>query len=353
MPSAEAPQETEGAAGLASDVWASNDRASALVRLGLSLLESTAMPDVPRALACFDRALAVRLALPVDDSPILRYDLGGVWLNRADALLRTAPPRVDEAVRSFDAAIELLERLPHEGDPRFSRRLAIAHQNRGLAHRSRNPAATASAVMDFVRAIDVLERDTCAALIDRDPLMATVWVNLADLQVDEETTDAWRRAVQSADQARRLIAGRERSDLAASAVGLKARHVCCRALARCLTTAAEAAATANIPSDLDDDVHAATDAAEEGLDLARFWETRGVTRHREVSHDLFRFGLQVYSAFQPQFVAEFAFDYLCGPKHLKACAGDPALRTASQQAIVTASARASAGVRPDGATRRR
>jgi len=353
MPHAEASQETGGAAGQAPDVRASNDRASALVRFGLSLLDSGATPDATRALACFDRALAIRLALPVGDSPILQYDLGGAWLNRADALLRVAPARIDEAIRSFDAAIELLERLPPEGDPRYSRRLAIAHQNRGLAHRSRSPAATASAVMDFVRAIDVLERHTCAALVDRDPLMATVWVNLADLQVDEETTDAWRRAVQSAHQARRLIADRERSDLAASAVGLKARHACCRALARCLTAAAEAADTANIPAALDGDVHAATDAVEEGLDLARLWETRGVTRHRELSHDLFRFGLQVYSAFQPQFVAEFAFDYLWGAKRLEACADDPALRTASEQAIVTASGRASAGARPDGAIHRR
>ena len=53
------------------------------------------------------------------------------------------------------------------------------------------------------------------------------------------------------------------------------------------------------------EVHEATDAADDGLALARLWEQKGVDRFRKIACDLFRFGMQVYARYQPQFLSEF------------------------------------------------
>jgi hypothetical protein len=86
-------------------------------------------------------------------------------------------------------------------------------------------------------------------------------------------------------------------------VGLHARHVCCRAIARCLPPHC-APLSVSI-----DDVHLATDAADDGLRLARLWEARGVTKFRAVANDLYQFGAGVYARYQPQFLREFIADY--------------------------------------------
>jgi hypothetical protein len=59
-----------------------------------------------------------------------------------------------------------------------------------------------------------------------------------------------------------------------------------------------------------DDVHEATDLADDGLALVRQWERAGVTRFRGVAYDLFRFGARVYKLYQPQFLNEFIFENL-------------------------------------------
>jgi hypothetical protein len=54
---------------------------------------------------------------------------------------------------------------------------------------------------------------------------------------------------------------------------------------------------------------ASTDAAEEGLELAKAWEAKGVTWFRPLATDLFRTGAQLYAHFQPQFLGEFLTEY--------------------------------------------
>jgi hypothetical protein len=54
----------------------------------------------------------------------------------------------------------------------------------------------------------------------------------------------------------------------------------------------------------------ATDAVEEGLELARHWEARGEARFRPLLTDLFRFGVAVYQSHQPQFLSEFVVENL-------------------------------------------
>jgi hypothetical protein len=153
-----------------------------------------------------------------------------------------------------------------------------------------------------------------------------------------------------------LVRDLEMQDADAAEVGLKARHVLCRALAAtCLTepppadtpTDAEADATTHADADATngattdttngattdanadaltdaaadattgvtaDDVHEATDLADEALALVQHWEQRGVPRFRALAHDFFRFGAHVYARYQPHFLQEFIRDHL-NPAH--------------------------------------
>jgi hypothetical protein len=287
---------------LQTRVEARNSQASALVRLGLAVISTGDADAASRALACFDRALDIRRQLPTESAPLLQYDLAGTWLNRAEALAGLGGrDHLTDAMHALDEAVALLERLPLSLDPRFSRRLAIAYLNRGVGRRTDGARAAGRSVLDFIQAIGVLEHDQCAGLPDRPLLLAACWVNLADAQASEHVEGAWRRAVGSTVHAKSLVARFESSDVAAAEIGVRARHVCCRALARC-------ASRSIARGTVDADVHAATDAVDEALDLIRQWERRGVTRFRSMANDFFRFGLGVYTRVQPHFVAEFVSD---------------------------------------------
>ena len=86
-----------------------------------------------------------------------------------------------------------------------------------------------------------------------------------------------------------MIRQLETADADAAEVGLKARHVLCQTIARDLSNAG-ARRKPTI-----DDVHEATDVADEALELARHWERQGVSRFRPIAYDLFRFGARLYA----------------------------------------------------------
>jgi tetratricopeptide (TPR) repeat protein len=280
-------------------VEALNEQASAWIREGLAIFDEGAADAPLRALAHFERALDVRRRLPTSSSPLLQYDLAGTWLNRAAALMAIDAVQASEALHSCDEAIAVMRQLPLGADPRFPRRLAIAHQNRGLAHLAHGPQANYRAIQDFIDAIAVLESDESEAIDDRRYLLSALWVSLADIQANGNNDAAWRRAMESATHGRTLVADDAFTHVGAADVSLKGCHVCCRALARCLTAAAVDGRL------VEDDVHAATDTAEDGLRLIEHWEQQGVHVFTPIGRDLFAFGSRVYETYQPQFLAEF------------------------------------------------
>ena len=273
-----------------------NAQASIFMEQGLRLMDGTRPEAIGAALGYFDRALELRRGLPIETSPMLRYDLAACWLNRADALVRPGKSKqIQLALCAYDEAIALLRDLPLHEDSRFPRRLAIAHQNRGLALQSH---AIAAAIEGFSRSIEILENEHAARITDRLYLLAAVWMNLAGARLAEESTQGERLAEEAARRAVTLVADLETDDVHAAEVGMKARHVLCQAIAQRLS---ETHMHGRIP----DAVHEATDAAECGLALARRWEKNGVDRFRSIAHDLFLFGMRVYAGYQPQFLAEF------------------------------------------------
>lgn len=314
-----------------STIDAINADASVLMKQGIALMSDPRPEAASEALRCFDQALDLRNQLPIDDEPLLRYGLAACWLNRADALVRLGGgPQIAEALRSYEEGIALARTLPAEIDPRFPRRLAIAHQNRALVLQLREGPGAADAIAAFTEALAVLESAPAAAIPDRVYMQAAVWVNLANARAFEGAADAWIHARDAARQAIALVTDLEQTDAGAAEVGLKARHVLCHAYAARLAAGeADNSTTA-------EDVHAASDAADEALELARLWEQQGVDRFRGIAYDLFRFGARVYAIYQPQFLEEFVQDNLDPAQSSVSYAGSPEMQSAAREALALA-----------------
>ena len=281
------------------EIEATDARASLLMQEGIRLTQSGNDVD---ALPYFDRALELRRRLPTE-VPLHAYGLAACWLNRAEALTRLGPGHHVLALGAYDEALALLRPLPLGGDARFSKRLAIAHQNRALVLAAQNPPATADAVAALVEAIAVLDRAEAMDAPERDYLLAVVWMNLANIQATEATIASDLAAGEAARRALTLVQAHEHEDAEAAEAGLKARHVLCHIAARRLSLQG---GSETVKADVDD----ATDLADEGLDLVREWERRGVDRFRNLASDLFRFGTRVYARYQPHFLHEFLSEHV-------------------------------------------
>jgi len=281
------------------EIEAIDTRASLFMQEGIRLTHSGNDVD---ALLYFDRALELRRKLPAG-VPMHTYGLAACWLNRAEALTRLGPGHHVPALRAYDEALALLCLLPLGDDARFSKRLAIAYQNRALVLAAQNPPATAEAIAALVDAIAVLDHAEAMDRAEREYLLAVVWMNLANIQASEATVVSDLAAWGAARRALASVRAHEHEDAAAAEAGLKARHVLCHIAARRLSVQAERETVTA-------DVHDATDLADEGLELVRLWERRGIDRFRNLASDLLRFGARVYACYQPHFLHEFLSEQL-------------------------------------------
>jgi hypothetical protein len=127
---------------------------------------------------------------------------------------------------------------------------------------------------------------------------AVVSLNLANLHATQASDASLAIARDAATRAIESVASLETTDPNAAAAGLQARHVLCRLCAHSLSQAGDGV-------EMPEDVHEATDAVDDGLELVRTWEQRGVPYFRPFAVDLFRFGARVYARYQPQFLDEF------------------------------------------------
>ena len=300
--------------------------ASILMEEAMHLLEQQRPDAATDALACVDRALALRSRLPFESVPLFRDGLAACWLNRAEALMQSGDAtRVADALRSYDEGIALLRRLPLGEDPRYARRFALAHQNRALVLMVLDRSHIHEAIVAFRSALAVLDLDEAAAVPDREYLQAAIWLNLANAQLFD-SSDAGVIAVRrAAHNALSLVSALEAEDADAAEVGMKARLVMCHVLASRLSAPEGGRARA-------EDVHDATDAVDEGLGLARRWEQQGVDRFRGLASDLFRFGARVYAAYQPQFLEEFVTEMLDPAESSSAFVESPEMRAAAEEA---------------------
>lgn len=290
-----------------------HDLANEVTLRGIALLTENTPASLFESVRCFDEAIALRQPLPIRENPWFCYGLIAGWMNRGDALTRLGSEQnLADALRAYEEALELLALLPLDANPLFRTRLAIAWSNRGITLEKQR--AFAEAARSFEQAI-------ASGGGENDAVIAAAYVNRsrALLQLlPPQPAEAW----ECAKHALHLLAGSEQRDLLAAETGLKARHVLCRAITHLL--AAENRAEL---------MGAATDAVEEGVKLARLWESRGHGEFRDLLTDLFRFGAHAYRRHQPHFLMEFLLETLDPAQSSDAIPDDPALHAAAAEAI--------------------
>ena len=265
-------------------------------------MAQTAPGAQEKAIACYNRAIALRRKLPLAENPRYRYGLAAGWMNRADSLSRLGTKaRNAESIASYDEALALLRFLPMEQDALYPRRLAIALINQSLVRRKGETRAELEAAMAGYReALSVLEQPAARSIDDREVLRAAALGNLADALLETGDSAAPEAQVLALESLA-LVREAEREERKTAEAGAKARHVLCCAIA------AQSRDGLTVPADL---LALATSTVDDGLALARHWEERGDAGFRAVAQDLFRFGCRVHQGGGPGFLAKFILESL-------------------------------------------
>lgn len=285
------------------------------------------------ALVHYDEAIArLRTFAPEADEP--RRALGVALMNRGNALQKLAARSTDDdartdalagAITAYDEAIALLRTLSFETTPAYRNHLGAAYLNLGHTFLTANDPV--SAVASFEQAIDVLRLlpldENSAYRLN----LAGAWTNLAHALLSDPVR-AFPRAYASAQAALELLVAFDRTQPACAEMSLRARRALVMAIGELLVLAETARQSTEALAT------AASDAIDDGLALARDWETRGISHFRPLAARLFRLGAQLYRVHQPHFLAEFLLENLA--PEAGAFATDAEFRAIASEAIDTA-----------------
>lgn len=307
-----------------------NAIASGWMKRGIALLTENSAASLSASLPWFERAIELRRSLPLRENAWYRYVLAAGWMNRGDALTRLGSAQnLAEAVRSYDQALALLQTLELESNPLFRKRLALAWMNRGITlQEQETPASFRAALASFDEAIAVLRDTPALEETEYRSVLACGLTNRGNALL-RITPVAPTLARESAEEALTLIAEAEEQEIFAAETGLKARHVLCRAIGYQLAEPATDISRADL-------IAAATDAADDGVKLARHWATRGERRFRDLANELFRFGVRAYQIHQPHFLTEFLLENLDASYSSDAFPADPKMHQTAREAIESA-----------------
>lgn len=265
----------------AADIWTNR---------GIALLEIRETARRWEAVACFDRAIAIRQPRLAPGEVWIAYGLAASWMNKADALTRVGACR-DAALQAHDQALRVIALLPDE--PIFNQRRAIAWINRGITLETEASLQSDRAAEDsYLHAIAALPEAESAGEKESVQIVAGAWLNLAQVLGRQAEQDTGRIREATAN-ALRLILLFEQLDVKAAEIGIRARLLQCQIMS----------------GTLEKYVTEATDVAEEGLMLAHFWQSLGCNFPVERAA-LFHFACRVYQEYQPHFLAEFIREQL-------------------------------------------
>jgi tetratricopeptide (TPR) repeat protein len=277
------------------------------------------------ALACYDEAIAGIRAQP--SGPVeTRRQLGVAWMNRGNALQKLADAAsLAAAVRAYDEAIAVLRTLPIETTPAYRNHLGAAWVNRG--HTQLATGDFSGAIASFEQAIAILSTLPLAESPYYLLNLTGAWTNLSHALLTAPPgvmrSDPLERACVAARNALHFVRETEQAHAAFAEMSLRARRALVTALGERLVAAGtDGRSIESLASE-------ASDAIDDGLALAREWESRGVGQFRPLALRLFRMGAQLYQLHQPHFLGEFVLENLACP----AFAGDAEFRAAADAAI--------------------
>lgn len=277
-------------------------QAAAALSRGQILESQATATGLAAAVRCYDEAITLLRKLPASAEPV-RRELARATMNRGNALQQQPVAAfLADAVRAYDESIALFRSLPIDQNPEDRNSLGAAWMNRGHAlYQQATRPSFIEAARSQLEAIDTLKPLSIDEARAYRLNLAASWLNLANTLLALGETG---RALEASGEAIRLAAPGEDSDPALADIGLKARRARCEALSRELIMSLDT----NQPTE--PFVDEASDVVDEGLSLARTWESRGLPLFRPIAARLFRFGAQLYGAYLPDFLAEFVLEHL-------------------------------------------
>jgi tetratricopeptide (TPR) repeat protein len=283
------------------------------------------------AVAAYDEAMGT-LHFAAASEAETRRRLGVAWMNRGNALQKLGHPaspdperqaNLSSSIAAYDEAVTLFRTLPLDVAAHRNH-LGAACLNRGhvLITTDDSPAAIAS----FERAIAHL----AILPLDENPAyrlnLAGAWINLAHSKLRNSPS----QARSDAQTALGLVGALAAVEMVFAEMSLRARRTAVTALGQLLVAAelADRPTTALATE--------ASDMIDEGLALARDWESRGTPHLRPLAVRLFRLGAQLYRIHQPHFLAEFLLENLDPAFAGATFAHDPGFRAVADEALLLA-----------------
>lgn len=302
------------------------ETAKSCMQQGIDVLSTEKEGAANEALECFDKALAAGRQLPWETNEKYRWMVAACWMNRGELLSHAdEAAALAESVRSFDEAITCLEGLPYATTEQYHGTLVMAWLSRSHALRSvANPDSLNAALLSLGRAEEVRAKGPAAADMG---LRASIMINRAALQLEFSPPNA-QEALQEADALIELVRPDEDKQPVAAELGLKGRHLFCRAVDTLLQTPPVDPALA------EDWVMRTTDRIEEALQLTRRWREQNQTPAFEMLQiEFFRFGCHLYLVSQPHFLAEFVLDVVDPTRNSLMFSDSAELREAGREAL--------------------
>ena len=280
---------------------------------GLHILKGQILerePQNPRladVLASYEAAISL-LDIPEANDAMQRE--GAVaWMNVGNVLQRMgSEAEVHRAVDAYNVTVGRLRPLI-DAEPLARSTLGAALLNRGTALQRLNTREShASAAETYQEALQVLSVRPAGYEDHFMRLSIGAELNHGGAILAANGPDRAEEAITAAKRVMEAVAQFEERDLAAADMTLRARRLCCEALGILLqaTAGQEDPRRAQWIAD-------ATDHAERALQLAQFWDHKGVFGFRPVVPWFLHFAATVYAHHQPQFLGEFLLDTLDAP----------------------------------------
>jgi hypothetical protein len=286
---------------------ARNMLAGAWTRRGIVLLLLGSAESLPESVRCFDEALRLRHDLLATRHPALVFAQATCFLHRGDALSRlTGETQARQAIASYGDAITLLRSLPFGEAPQVLGRLVVALSNRGIVFESlRTSDGVRDAIQSYREIVSLIRGTPFEQHPEFSLHLGAAYTNLANMLLNPagpQPDAAEARA--AAGAAVQAVSALAREHVMAGEIAIKASRGICRAISAILEAKGEGAPA---PREF---LNEMTDAADEALSVARFWESKGVNHFRGLAIEMFGFGATLYVQHQVHFFAEFVLDNL-------------------------------------------
>lgn len=308
--------------------------ATALLRRGQALEAQGSKRELDQAIEIYHQVIATLETLSGSEpkDPNIRRDLAIARMNCGNALQkRQHPGDLRQAIAAYDKTIRILRELPYDQNPGWRNSLSAAWMNRGGAWLQLKDAdRDREALQSFDHAIAIGRE----LPLDEQPAfrinLAAAWMHRAQVLMQRAEAPDAVNAREAALTATPLVAPLEQELPPAADISLRIRHVHCRAVAQLLTDKSP-----NSPAReaLFDEV---TDSVDEGMQLARTWEQRGLVALRPLVAELFRFGALLYLSHQPHFLAEYLLESLDPERTPNAITANAALYSTAESIIAEA-----------------